>query len=89
MRVIIFSIIPIQRIISDMMYTNSYDILETTSYIILYISQKANHILKTAHMSSKPENLLIYCDTRILIYVIVLLSQTKWLIYVNTWFKYK
>ena len=41
-------------------------ILETTSYIILYISQKVNHILKTAHMSSKPENLLIYCDTHIL-----------------------
>lgn len=49
------------------MYTNSYDILETTSYIILYISQKVNHILETAHMSSKPENLLIYCDTHILI----------------------
>lgn len=46
-----------------MMYTNSYDILETTSYIILYISQKVNHILETAHMSSKPEKLLIYCDT--------------------------
>ena len=38
-------------------------ILETTSYIILYISQKVNHILKSAHMPSKPENLLIYCDT--------------------------
>ena len=40
-------------------------ILETISYIILYISQKVNHILETAHMSSKPENLLIYCDTHI------------------------
>lgn len=28
-------------------------ILETISYIILYISQKVNHILKTAHKSSK------------------------------------
>ena len=60
-------------------------IMETTSYIKLYISQKVNHNLKTAHMSSKPENLLIYCDTHILIYVIVLLSQSLSLIMHKYW----
>lgn len=65
MRVIIFSIILAQSIIADMMYTNLYDY--TGNHLIYKIeySQKVNHILNTAHMSSKPENLLIYCDTHI------------------------
>ena len=63
MRVIIFSIILAQRNISDMMYTNSYDIQETTLiYNIVYFTEGKSYF-ETAHMSSKPEKLLIYCDT--------------------------
>ena len=73
MRVIIFSIILAQRIIADMMYTNPYDYTGNhLIYNIVYFTE-GNHILKTAYMSSKPENLLIYCDTHILKYVIILL----------------
>ena len=65
MRVIIFSIILAQRIIADMMYTNLYDYTGNhLIYNIVYFTEGKSYF-ETAHMSSKPENLLIYCDTHI------------------------
>ena len=63
MRVIIFSIILAQSIIADMMYTNLYDYTGNhLIYNIVYFTEGKSYF-ETAHMSSKPEKLLIYCDT--------------------------
>ena len=63
MRDIIFSIILAQRIIADMMYTNLYDYTGNhLIYNIVYFTEGKSYF-ETAHMSSKPEKLLIYCDT--------------------------
>ena len=63
MRVIIFSIILAQRIIADMMYTNLYDYTGNhLIYNVVYFTEGKSYF-ETAHMSSKPEKLLIYCDT--------------------------
>ena len=53
----LFSIILAKSIIADMMYIQIYMIIqETTSYIILYISQKVNHILKRRICLLNPKN---------------------------------
>ena len=63
MRVIIFSIILAQSIIADMMYTNLYDYTGNhLIYNVVYFTEGKSYF-ETAHMSSKPEKLLIYCDT--------------------------
>ena len=63
MRDIIFSIILAQRIIADMMYTNLYDYTGNhLIYNVVYFTEGKSYF-ETAHMSSKPEKLLIYCDT--------------------------
>ena len=65
MRVIIFSIILAQSIIADMMYTNLYDYTGNhLIYKIEYFTEGKSY-LEYGAMSSKPENLLIYCETHI------------------------